>query len=99
MASKMPEWMMSEPRSCPFNSGGTRKACVMIVMMMTVILTNAKPLALASYTMLAKLSHWVLRFVYLCDISVQRKWVRDAKNEQNHDRPAISEQPKEGHVV
>lgn len=69
---------MSEPRNWPLDSVGTRNACVMTVTIMTLMLTSAKPLALASCDKLASLLHGALWSICLCDIFVQRQRVRDA---------------------
>lgn len=98
MASKMPVLMMREPRSWPFDSAGTRKDWVTTVMMMTIMLTRAKPLALASCGTLAGLLHWADEGHCLCDVAVEGQWVRDGQYQQNHDSSPVGEQPEEWHV-
>lgn len=54
MASKMPSLIIRDPRSWPLDSAGTRKDWVTTVIMMTIMLMSANPLALASYWMLVR---------------------------------------------
>jgi hypothetical protein len=71
----------------------------MMVTMMMLMLISARPLALASCEVSARVLHWAMGRCDLCDISVEREWERDAEDEEDHDGASIAEQPEEWHVI
>lgn len=78
-------WLLISPR----DSDGTRKPWVITVTTMTIMLTNAKADAFASYL---SVSLWSLRDTQwsdLGDVSIQRQWVRNAQNKDNDNSSAI----------